>query len=74
MKFSRSEVTQWRLDCVRGRLNCRARQHLRIGQDFFNYFQCHKVTGSDRGILDQLYELDGMAAHKLIAYLTDPSQ
>jgi hypothetical protein len=50
------------------------RKHLRVGQAFFNYFKCHKVTGKDRAKLDALYERDGNAAIARIRSMTDPAQ
>lgn len=50
------------------------RKHLRVGQAFFNYFNCHKVTGKDRAQLDSLYEKDGDVAITFIRNLTDLTQ
>lgn len=50
------------------------RKHLRVGQAFFNYFSCHKVTGKDRAKLDALYEKDGQDAIAIIRAMTDPNQ
>lgn len=50
------------------------RKHLRVGQAFFNYFNCHKVTSKDRARLDALYEKDGDAAIAIIRGMTDPHQ
>lgn len=41
--------------------------HLRVGQHFFNYFNCHKVTSpGNREMLDKLYEMDGEEATAFI--------
>lgn len=50
------------------------RKHLRVGQAFFNYFNCHKVQGQDRALLDRLYEQDGDKAWATILNMTDYTQ
>lgn len=65
------------VQCFFSHLNCmppHERNHLRVGQAFFNYFNCHKVTGKDRAKLDALYEKDGAAAIAIIRGMTDPNQ
>lgn len=50
------------------------RAYLRVGQDFFNAFNCQKVTGAARPMLDRLHALDGNEALILIASFTDHDQ
>lgn len=71
IQFPLSSVTQWNTERIQDHNRC---SYLRIGQDFFNHFKCHKVTGPDRMILDCLYELDGEEAKNLIRELTDYTQ
>jgi hypothetical protein len=45
---------------------------LRIGQQFFNDFNCHKVTSQPaRRVLDKIHSLDGNDALIAIAQITD---
>lgn len=71
--FPKSSVEQWRKwrESPEGHND---RAHLRMGQSFFNWFDCHKVTGKDRNLLDKLYERDGSEAKRIIYMLTDHSQ
>ena len=63
IKFSATEIAQF----FAARAYDPDSDYLRIGQHFFNYFNCHKVTSKDnREALDILYELDG---EKAIAFI-----
>lgn len=70
IQFSRTLVDEF----YKSRKTSLPRLALRTGQDFFNYFSCHKVTGSQRILLDRLYELDGTAADLLISSMIDHNQ
>jgi hypothetical protein len=69
--FSNTLVQDWWKDF---QSNTQRKTHLRVGQDFFNEFNCHKVQGPDRPFLDRLYNLDGHDALNAIHKITDFTQ
>ncbi len=64
MHFSKTLIDEWKQST--------RNPGLRVGQHFFNYFSCHKVTSKPaRSMLDKIYELDGSEAFRAIEMLTD---
>lgn len=61
LMFSASEIAKFK------HLN----KHKRYGQDFYDHFKLHKITGSNKAFCDKLYNANDEIAKAMIASRTD---